>query len=148
MCVFADQVVRITAQIHKLMEAAGRLVAPVDDVRHVGGEDEGGAVPARGSGTRSKMVMTLLHLEAARFIGHSPLDVPEHLGVSQELPEVDVEHVSAGLKHDVVVVAVTDPQDVGGHAAAGARVDEVLHRLTGGGGGAQVLVQVPASCYA
>ena len=59
----------------------------------------------------------------------SPLDVPEHLRVAQELPEVDVEHVAAGLQHDVVVVAVTDPQDVGRHAAARARIDEVLHRL-------------------
>lgn len=49
--------------------------------------------------------------------------------MSQELPEVDVEHVAAGLQHDVVVVAVADSQDVGRHAAAGARVDEVLHRL-------------------
>lgn len=59
----------------------------------------------------------------------SPFDVPEHLSVSQELPEVDVEHVTAGLQHDVVVVAIADSQDVGCHAAAGARVDEVLHRL-------------------
>ena len=59
----------------------------------------------------------------------SPLDVPEHLRVTQELPEVDVEHVAAGLQHDVVVVAVAYPQDVGRHAAARTRVDEVLHRL-------------------
>lgn len=59
----------------------------------------------------------------------SPFDVSEHLCVSQELPEVDVEHVTAGLQHDVVVVAVADSQDVGRHAAAGTRVDEVLHRL-------------------
>ena len=49
--------------------------------------------------------------------------------MSQELPEVDVEHVAAGLQHDVVIVAVADSQDVGGHTAAGTRVDEVLHGL-------------------
>lgn len=58
-----------------------------------------------------------------------PLDVSKHLGVSQELPEVDVKHVTTGLQHDVVVVAVTDSQDVGGHTAASTRVDEVLHCL-------------------
>ncbi len=46
-CVFPDQVVRLAAQIHKVVEAAGRFVSSVDDIRHVGGEDEGGAVPAR-----------------------------------------------------------------------------------------------------
>lgn len=61
----------------------------------------------------------------------SPLDVSKHLRVSQELSKVDVEHVTAGLQHDVVIVAVADSQDVGGHAAAGTRVDEVLHSLTG-----------------
>ena len=56
----------------------------------------------------------------------SPLEAPEHLGVAQELAEVDVEHVSGGAQHDVVVVAVTDAQHVGGHAAARTRVGEVL----------------------
>lgn len=59
----------------------------------------------------------------------SPFDVSEHLCVSKELPEVDVKHVAAGLQHDVVVVAVTDSQDVGRHTAAGTRVDEVFHGL-------------------
>lgn len=60
---------------------------------------------------------------------NSPFDVPKHLCVSQELPKVNVEHVATALQHDVVIVAVTDSQDVGGHAAAGAGVDEVLHCL-------------------
>lgn len=61
----------------------------------------------------------------------SPLDVAEHLGVAQEPAEIDVEHVARGLEHDVVVVPVTDAQHVGGHAAAGAGVDEVFHGLRG-----------------
>lgn len=55
-----------------------------------------------------------------------PLEAAKHLGVAQELAEVDVEHVAGGAQHDVVVVTVADPQHVGGHAAAGTRVDEVL----------------------
>lgn len=72
--------------------------------------------------------------------GLLPFDVSKHLCVSQELPEVDVEHVTAGLQHDVVVVAVTNSQDVGRHAAAGTRVDEVLHRLNTGS------VTLPLEC--
>lgn len=37
-----------------------------------------------------------------------PFDVAKHLCVPQELAEVNVEHVSAGLQHDVVIVAVAD----------------------------------------
>lgn len=45
-CVFADQVVRLAAKIHKVVEAAGRFVSSVDDERHVRGENKGGAVSA------------------------------------------------------------------------------------------------------
>lgn len=45
--VFPDQVVRLTAQIHKVVEATGRFVSSVDDERHVRGKHKGGAVPAR-----------------------------------------------------------------------------------------------------
>ena len=56
------------------------------------------------------------------------------LGIPHNLAEVNVEHVSAGFQHDVVVVTVTDPQDERGHAPAGARVDEVHHSLRWHGG--------------
>lgn len=65
-----------------------------------------------------------------------PLDVAEHLRMAQEPAEVDVEHVASGLEHDVVIVPVADPQHVGGHAAAGAGIDEVFHSLGGGREGA------------
>lgn len=60
-----------------------------------------------------------------------PFEAAEHLGVAQELAEVDVEHVAGGAQHDVVVVAVADTQHIGGHAAARTRVDEVLRCLEG-----------------
>lgn len=58
-------------------------------------------------------------LNSAGQVCHSPFDVSKHLRVSEELPEVDVEHVAAGLQHDVVVVTVADSEDIGSHAAAG-----------------------------
>lgn len=44
-----------------------------------------------------------------------PFKVPNLLRVAHYLAEVDVEHVSTVLQHDIVVVAVADPEDEGGH---------------------------------
>lgn len=55
-----------------------------------------------------------------------PFKATKHLGVTQELAEVDVKHVTSGAQHDVVVMAITDAENVGCYAAAGAGVDEVL----------------------
>ena len=49
-----------------------------------------------------------------------PLEGAEHLGVPEELAEVDVEEVSAVLHHDVVVVPVADAQDVSDDAVSRA----------------------------
>lgn len=46
--VLADQVVGLAAQVDEVMEAAGGLVPPVDDIRHVRSEDERCPVPAPG----------------------------------------------------------------------------------------------------
>ena len=54
--------------------------------------------------------------------------------MSQEAAKINVKHVASRLQHDVVIVSVTDAQDVRGHAAAGAGIDEVLHGLEGGKG--------------
>lgn len=70
-----------------------------------------------------------------------PFEAAEHLGVAQELAEVDVEHVAGGAQHDVVVVAVADTQHVGGHAAARTRVDEVLRSLDTHRKGQRVVVR-------
>lgn len=44
MGVLSNEVVGLAAKVDKIMEAAGRLVAPVDDIRHIRGEDKGGTV--------------------------------------------------------------------------------------------------------
>lgn len=54
--------------------------------------------------------------------------------MTEELAEVDMEHVARGAQHDVVIVPVADAQHVGGHAAASTRVDEVLGGLWSGVG--------------
>lgn len=43
--VLANEVVGLAAKVNKIMEAAGRLVTPINDIRHVRGEDKGGTVP-------------------------------------------------------------------------------------------------------
>ena len=42
----ADEVVGLATQVYKQLETTGGTLASVDDVRHVGGEHKGGAVPA------------------------------------------------------------------------------------------------------
>lgn len=60
--------------------------------------------------------------------------------MAQEASKIYVEHVASRLQHDVVIVSVTDAQDVRGHAAASTGIDEVLHSLGGrkGGGGEDI----------
>lgn len=53
--VLANEVVGLAAKVNKIMEAAGRLVTPVDDIRHVRGEDKGGAVPGPRGAHRQKV---------------------------------------------------------------------------------------------
>lgn len=43
---FADEVVGLTAQVHKVMETTGRFVSSVDDIGHVRGEHKRSTVPA------------------------------------------------------------------------------------------------------
>lgn len=62
---------------------------------------------------------------------HLPLDVAEHLSMAQEAAKIYVEHVAGGLQHDIIIVPVTDAQDICGHAAASTGIDEVLHSLGG-----------------
>lgn len=57
MGVLANEVVGLAAKVNKIMEAAGRLVTPVDDIRHVRGEDKGGTVPEP-RGTHRQKVST------------------------------------------------------------------------------------------
>lgn len=57
MGVLANEVVGLAAEVNKIMEAAGRLVTPVDDIRHVRGEDKGGTVPGPRGTYRKKVNM-------------------------------------------------------------------------------------------
>lgn len=57
---------------------------------------------------------------------HSPFETPDHLCVAQKLAKVYVKHVPSGAQHDVVIVAVTNAQDVGGNTASCTGVDEIL----------------------
>lgn len=51
--------------------------------------------------------------------------------MAQEAAKIYVEHVAGGLQHDIIIVPVTDAQDICGHAAASTGIDEVLHSLGG-----------------
>lgn len=49
--------------------------------------------------------------------------------MAKELAKVYVEHMATGLEHNIVIVSITDTQDIGGHAASRTGVDEILHSL-------------------
>ena len=57
-----------------------------------------------------------------------PFDVAKHLGISEKLAKVDVEHVTRLADHDVVIVPVANAQHVSGDAVTGAGASERLHR--------------------
>lgn len=59
--------------------------------------------------TSSRRILLFKHVRKL------PFKVPNLLRVAHYLAEVDVEHVSTVLQHDIVVVAVADPEDEGGH---------------------------------
>lgn len=56
---FADQVVRLATQVNKQLEAAGGTLAAVDDIRHVRGQDERGAVSVETDTGRSSLNVSL-----------------------------------------------------------------------------------------
>lgn len=107
-----------------------RLLAPAcDEVLHLRCENKGWSVPV----VVSEKVIALSHSERHRSSTHFLLSLPfkacKHLRVAHDFAKVDVEHVSCWFQHDVVVVAVTDPQDEGGYTPPCTRVDEVHHSL-------------------
>ena len=60
---------------------------------------------------------------------YRPSNTSKHLCIAEDLAKVNVEHVSRLAYHDVVVVAVADPQYIGSHTVASTRESKVLHRL-------------------
>lgn len=126
------------------MQALRLLPPACDKVLHLRRKDEWGSVPIAGgcfiihdvfefilpASLCCPNTFTLLYfLTAACLCIHLPFEASKLLCVAHNLAKVDVKHVSAVFQHDVVIVAVTNPQDEGGHAPTRTRVDEVHHGL-------------------
>ena len=98
------------------------VIGPCRDRKRVGGGRDS-----------SEFTSFSLTLSFSEFFCCLNIDLPfkasKLLCIAHNFAEVDVKHVSAVFQHDVVVVAVTDPQDEGGHAPPCTRVDEVHHSL-------------------
>ena len=60
---------------------------------------------------------------------YRPSNTSKHLCIAEDLAKVNVEHVSRLAHHDVVVVAVADPQYIGSHTVASTGESKVLHCL-------------------
>lgn len=59
-------------------------------------------------GTRSLQLTLQNRIQKKHVRLLVPLEVTEHLSISEEFPEVYVEQMSGSLEHDVVVVSVAD----------------------------------------
>jgi hypothetical protein len=64
-------------------------------------------------------ILATKDLKSQKII-HPPLNVTKHLSVTKKLGEVDVEHVAGLFEHDVVVVAIANPQHIRCHTIPSA----------------------------
>lgn len=95
------QVESFTTKVDKVLEPTAWLIATVDDVSHVGGQNKGSPVTTK---------------------------CTKHLRMPENLGKIDVEKMAALSDHDVIVVSVTDPQNVRSNAVTCARGCEVVDR--------------------
>jgi len=58
-----------------------------------------------------------------------PFDVAKHLSISEEFGKVDVKNVARMFDHDVVIVSITDAEDICSHAVASTACCEVIYSL-------------------
>ena len=102
MRIFAEDVEGMATVVDEELELLTLAIAAVNDVSHVWRQHERSAIA---------------------------LDASKHLRVAEELSEVDVEEVTAVSDHDVVVVAITNTENVCRYTVTCARCREVAHSL-------------------
>ena len=83
------------------MELLAHFVASIDDIHHVGCQNKWCSVT---------------------------LEIAKHLSISQEFSKVNMKQMAALFHHNVVIVPVTNPQNVGHHAVSGTRAREIIDR--------------------
>lgn len=137
-CVSPQLIVGSAAEVHKLLKSRRWSLSIVDHIRHVSCQDKRYPIPAYGEWGNGRMTnggMGKWGNEGLknRIMGAAPLDGSKHLGVAENLAEVDVKHVSRPLYHDVVVMAITDSQYVSSDTVTSTRTGEIVHRLERGG---------------
>lgn len=77
-----------------------RLVATIDHVGHVRSQNERRSVS---------------------------FEIAKHLSVTEEFTEIDMEQMTGRLDHDVIVMAITNTENVRCHAITSARGCKIAH---------------------
>lgn len=94
-----DNIKCLAAEIHEVMEFIRRFVTSIDDVSHVSSQHERRSIP---------------------------FNVAKLLSIAEEFTKIDMEEMTGGLKHNIIVVSVTDAKDVSRDAVASAGRCKVL----------------------
>lgn len=111
----SDYVISFTAELHEAVQTLRLLPPACDEVLHLRCENKGWSVPVVASEKVITLSLSERHRSSTHFLLNSPFKACKHLCVAHDFAKVNMEHVSSLFQHDVVVVAVTDPQDEGGH---------------------------------
>ena len=64
-----------------------------------------------------------------RDIRYLPFNIPKHLSITEELAEINVEHMARVFDHDVVVMAISNTENICGHTVASTGGHKVVHSL-------------------
>lgn len=83
-----------------MLEFLGWFVTTVDDISHVRSQNEWCTVP---------------------------FEITKHLCITEEFPEINMEKVARGFDHNIIIMSITNAENVGGHAIAGAGSREIVH---------------------
>jgi hypothetical protein len=87
-------------EINEMLKPWAWLVSTVDDKSHIRGQHKGSPVPTKGT---------------------------KHLRMTKNFSKVDMKKMPAFPDHDVIVVTITDAQDVRSDAVPRARGDEIIY---------------------
>lgn len=119
---FSYDIERLTAQIHKVVKLLRRFISAVDHIRHIRRQYERRAVPANMKSTMR------IELTKTKYKAIKPFEIAKHLSVAEKFAKVNVEQVSGGFEHNIVVVSVANAKNVSGDAVAGTGGGKVFDR--------------------
>ena len=90
----------LTTQIDKVLEFLIWFVAAVDNISHVGSQNEWRTVP---------------------------FEITKHLCVTEEFTKINMEEMAGGFDHNIIVMSIANTEDISRHAITGTRSRKIVH---------------------